>query len=459
MNTESQAELIGTLIQQNRDGVLLVDDQGRIVTHNTALVELLEQPAGTRFESTLRLGPVNLQRLLVRAAIAAGEQDAVGRPSPRSLDFPAELDVRHAPLPVRITSTPLPLPDGDRRLRLVTLRPELAATEAAPDQLGFTPGSPLESADAPCRARLELARKAVAAGIRLLLLGESGTGKTLLAQTLHHSGPRAAGSLVEIHCASLPQTALESELFGHARGSFPGASAERIGRLENADGGTLLLDEIGEISGSLEAALHRVLGDGRFERMGENRTRHVDMQVISTSSRDPGHPLDAGPLRAGLHHRLAGLTITLPPLRERPGDLDATIERWSRHTGMELTGQARDRLHQHDWPGNFRELRNLLGVLRLHAEPDGRLDAGVIRETLDGHRFEWGSPGTPTVPQTVYRPAPFTAAEEREREMLQAALAAHDGNRSRAAQSLRMDRTTLWRKLHRLRLIPDRRSS
>jgi len=124
-----------------------------------------------------------------------------------------------------------------------------------------------------------------------------------------------------------------------------------------------------------------------------------------------------------------------------------------------LSGQARDRLHRHDWPGNFRELRSLLEVLRLHAEPDGRLDEGAIRDALAGYRSEWGSLGTPTAPQTVARPAPFTAAEEREREMLQAALAAHDGNRSRAAQSLGMDRTTLWRKLHRLRLIPDRTPS
>jgi len=457
VNTESQVELIGTLIQQNRDGVLLVDDQGRIVTHNTALVELLGQPAGTRFESTLRLGPLNLQRLLVRAAIAAGEQDAVGRPSPRNLDFRAELDVRRPPLPVRVTSTPLP--DGNRRLRLVTLRPDLSATEVAPDRFGFTPGSPLESADAGCRARLELARKAAGAGIRLLLLGETGTGKTLLAQALHHSGPRAAASLVELHCASLPETVLQSELFGHARGAFPGASAERTGRIEEADGGTLLLDEIGEMSGPCQDALHRVLGDGRFERMGENRTRYAELQVISTSSRNLSHQLDTGRLHAGLYHCLAGLTVTVPPLRERPGDLDATIDRWSRHSGVELTDQSRRRLHHHEWPGNFRELRNLLGVLRLHAEPGGRINEATIREALEGYRPEWRPVGTPRAPHTTDRPAPFSAAEEREREKLQAALAAHDGNRSRAAQSLGMDRTTLWRKLHRLRLIPDRAPS
>jgi len=450
VTTESQAELIETLIQQNRDGMLLIDDHGRIVTHNNGLVELLAQPAGTRFETTLRLGPVNLQRLLVRAAIAAGEQDAVGRPGVLSLDFRAELDLKHRSLPVRITS--VPLPGGPRRLRLITLRLDLSANEIAADPSGFSPGSPLESADTQSRSRLELARRAVAAGTRLLLLGETGTGKTLLAQTLHHSGPRAAGSLVEIHCASLPQTMLGSELFGHVRGAFPGASTERTGRLEDADGGTLLLDEIGSMSPPLRAVLHRVLGEGRFERLGDNRTRSIDIQVISTSSHAPEPSSGHGRLDAALYHRIAGLAVTLPPLRERPDDLDATIERWSRHTGIALTGQARNLMHRHDWPGNFRELRNLFGVLCLHAEPGDRLDADALREALENS----GSAGSPAVAQAAIPPAPFTAEEEHERQLLLAALAAHEGNRSRAARSLGMDRTTLWRKLHRLRLVPDR---
>ncbi|MFO8005339.1 sigma 54-interacting transcriptional regulator [Thioalkalivibrio sp.] len=457
MNVETIVEMIRSLIQLNRDGVMVIDDQGRIVTHNTALVELLDQPRGTRFESTLRLGPVNLQRLLVRAAIAAGEQDVVGRPRWRAMDFRAAFDFREPPLPVRITSTALPLPGDDRQLRLVTIRPDVACAEIAADPDGFAAGSPLESAHAHCQAQLDHARRATAAGMRLLILGETGTGKTLLAKTLHRSGRRGAGPFVDVHCAALPGPTLESELFGHARGAFPGATAERAGRLEETAGGTLLLDEISAMSPLLQGALLRALDEGRFERMGENRTRHLDASIISTSSLDLRHRIAEGRFRADLYHRLAGVSVMLPPLRERPEDLDAIVDQWSAHHRIAITEAGRRRLRQHPWPGNFRELRNRLEALHLGASPGGRLGETEIGEAL--------SPQQEGPMSNAFReparlpgeaPAAFSAEEERERETLRVALAAHKGNRSQAARSLGIDRTTLWRKLHRLRLIQER---
>lgn len=457
MNPESSVDLIRSLIEQNRDGAMVVDDQGRIVTHNASLVELFEQPPGTRFASTLRLGPVNLQRLLVRAAMAAGEQDLVGRPRLETLDFRAELDFRQPPIPVRVTSLILPLPKGARRLRLVTIRAECAPAEIPADAAGFDPGSPLESADPRCQMRLGLARQATHAGCRLLLLGETGTGKTLLAQTLHASGPRGSGPFVEIHCAALPETALESEILGHARGAFPGATTERTGRLEAASGGTLLLDQVEAMPPHLQGILQRALGEDRFERLGENQPRQFDAHIIATSSRDLRQRVEAGEFPADLYFRLAGLSVLLPPLRERTADLDRVVERWSEHNRITISESGRRCLRDHPWPGNFRELRSLLEVLRLQTDAGGSLDGAAVAQAL-------ASPGAGTELAPNFQPdhlpesspPPFSAEEERERDELRAALAAHDGNRSQAARSLGMDRTTLWRKLHRLRLSTER---
>lgn len=457
MHLEALVELFNSLIQQNRDAVLVIDDRDRIVTHNAALVELLGQPRGTRFDSALRLGPINLQRLLVRAAIAAGQQDVVGRARWEALDFGAVLEIHKPPKAVRITSTPLPLMEQERPLRLVTIAADPAAGITAIDPQGPTPKSPLQSADPHCREQLDQARRAVATGQRLLLLGETGTGKTLIARTLHLYGQRGSGPLIDVHCAALPEFTLESELFGHARGAFPGASAEREGRIEAAAGGTLVLDEIGAMSPHLQAVLQRVLGEGRFERVGENRTRKLGANIISTAGTDLHQRLADGRFRSDLFYRLAAVSVRLPPLRERPADLDSIVETWAAKHRIAITAAGQQRLRQHPWPGNFRELHHLLEALRLRSPAGSTLTESEISQSLSGPEHEPIAnipPGSGRNPGQA--PPPFSPEEERERETLRAALAAHDGNRSLAAQSLGIDRTTLWRKLHRLRLIPER---
>lgn len=457
MHTEALVELFNGLIQQNRDGVLVIDDRDRIVTHNAALVEMLEQPQGSRFDSTLRLGPINLQRLLVRAAIAAGQQDVVGRARWEALDFEATLEFRKPPLPVRITSNTLPLPEHERPLRLVTIRTDVCTPGTTVNPGESTQVSPLESADPHCQERLNHARRAVAAGSRLLLLGETGTGKTLVARALHFSGPRASGPWIDVHCAALPEFTLESELFGHARGAFPGASAEREGRIGTAAGGTLVLDEIGAMSAHLQAVLQRVLGEGRFERVGENRTRTLEAGIISTAGMDLDQRVADGRFRPDLYYRLAGVTVHLPPLRERPGDLSSIVKAWSDRHSIAINAAGYQLLQGYPWPGNFRELHHQLAALRLRFPTGSTLTEHEIEETLSAPGYgtlgilRQGS-GQPPEPS----PPPFSPEEKHEREVLRATLAAHQGNRSLAARSLGIDRTTLWRKLHRLRLIPER---
>ncbi|AGA34587.1 sigma54 specific transcriptional regulator with PAS sensor, Fis family [Thioalkalivibrio nitratireducens DSM 14787] len=451
MSTDPYLALIQGFVEQFRDASLVIDELGRIVTHNRALAELLGQPADSKFDSTLRLGPVNLQQLLIRAAIDAGEHDAAGRPSSRALDFHADLVVRERPVRARIVTANLADPQRQRQLRLVRLQVVSAGDPEAPPG-GYAPDSVLESSDPDTRAALDLARRAAGAGRPLLILGESGTGKTALARELHRIGPRRHARLEELHGATIADAGLVSELFGHVQGAYPGADAERIGRLEYAHGGTLLLDEVAAMSPRLQAALLRVLDTGRFERAGENRIRRAEFHLIATSSADLSAGSRSGPaFRTDLYHRLAGITIRLPPLRERLADLASCLDRWSSHHGLKPDPALRERLAQHHWPGNFRELGHVLEWLRLQADSSGHIASHALAGVLPSIDAPAATPDAGEATEGLS----FSAKERKEREMLEAALTAHNGNRTLAARSLGIDRTTLWRKLHRLRLIPE----
>ncbi|MDJ0916763.1 MAG: sigma 54-interacting transcriptional regulator [Woeseiaceae bacterium] len=217
----------------------------------------------------------------------------------------------------------------------------------------------------------------------VLLLGESGVGKELVARALHARGPRSEGPLVKVNCASIPKELFESEFFGHVKGAFTGAHRDRVGRFQLADGGTLFLDEVGEIPLELQGKLLRVLQESEFERVGDDETRRVDVRVIAATNRDLAQLIDAGEFREDLYYRLSVFPIDVPPLRERGDDvvqlaqdfLKQTCQEFGRE-GLSLTRAQADQLMQYDWPGNVRELKNVIeravilspgNVLRLEA--------------------------------------------------------------------------------------------
>jgi DNA-binding NtrC family response regulator len=213
----------------------------------------------------------------------------------------------------------------------------------------------------------DVVRRAAGTRATVLILGESGTGKELIAQALHHESPRRDKPFIRVHCAALSENLLESELFGHEKGSFTGASARKEGRFELADGGTLFLDEIGEISPSVQVKLLRVLQQREFERVGGTQTLKVDVRIVAATHRDLTAEVKAGRFREDLFYRLNVVSVTLPPLRERKSDIPPLVshflEKYGESYGKEVKGLAPGTLQAllaHDWPGNIRELENAI---------------------------------------------------------------------------------------------------
>ncbi len=217
----------------------------------------------------------------------------------------------------------------------------------------------------------------------VLIRGESGTGKELIANAIHYNSPRASGAFVKLNCAALPETLLESELFGHEKGAFTGAVRARRGRFEQADGGTLFLDEIGDISPAFQAKLLRVVQEGEFERVGGGSTVVVDVRILAATHRDLEAAVAAGEFREDLYYRLNVVPITMPPLRERIEDIPELahflVAKIARHQGRELvlTDSAVRLLLRHGWPGNVRELESCLERAAIMGA-DGRIDRHAV---------------------------------------------------------------------------------
>ena len=270
----------------------------------------------------------------------------------------------------------------------------------------------------------------------VLIRGETGTGKELIANAIHYNSPRSRGSYVRINCASLPEGLLESELFGHEKGAFTGAVGVRKGRFEMADGGTLFLDEIGEISPAFQAKLLRVLQEGELERVGGSRTLKVDVRVIAATHSNLEAAVDAGAFREDLYYRLNVMSILPPPLRSRMEDLPDIVDHLLQRIGaaqgrsLSLTPAAQRRLAQHSWPGNIRELENCLERAAVMSA-SGEIDADLVH--IDRLRE---TPGA--APSAPVASAATGAADLDERGRVIAALEQSGWVQAKAARLLGM---------------------
>jgi DNA-binding NtrC family response regulator len=273
------------------------------------------------------------------------------------------------------------------------LREERDARDAAADVVGDSPA---------LRAAVDLARRVASSRSTVLLTGETGTGKEVLAGLIHRLSPRRDRPLVKVNCAALPETLLESELFGHERGAFTGADRPRIGRFEQASGGTLFLDEVGDMSPATQAKLLRVLQDQEFHRLGGTRILRTDARIVAATNRDLGERVRAGGFREDLLFRLDVIRIELPPLRERAEDVVALAHRFLREFSAQgsrplrgFTEGALRRLRGHAWPGNVRELRNAIERAVLMAEGP-RIRGEDLALSVDGPLEIPGGPATPS---------------------------------------------------------------
>jgi two-component system nitrogen regulation response regulator NtrX len=283
---------------------------------------------------------------------------------------------------------------------------------------------------------------------RVLITGESGTGKELVAAAIHSASRRRGRAFVTVNCAAIPRDLVESEMFGHERGAFTGATERRLGRFELAHGGTLFLDEVGDLSPEAQAKLLRTLETGELQRIGAEIATHIDARVLAATNRQLGDAVSHGTFREDLFFRLNVFPIELPPLRMRMEDLPALVNhlaaRIRPRQGMTFTAGALEALGSYSWPGNVRELANLVERLSILSGPV--IDAPDVRQVLPGNT----APGRPTnaAPQ-LGRPLTDTL-DEFERELLCAALAQAQGNMAEAARILQTDRANLYRRMRRL---------
>ncbi|MDQ3138943.1 MAG: sigma-54 dependent transcriptional regulator [Gemmatimonadota bacterium] len=444
-----------------RSQILLVDDETNIRRMLAALLReegftVAEAPNGNA--ALLQIDDVDPDVMLL---------DLLMPPGPDGLETLAALRERGRHLPVIMMSGKAQLTDAVRAVKLgafqflekplgpeavlVTVRAalELDRTRAENRALHAELGrrSALIGESAAMRQVRSLIARVAPTEARVLLTGESGTGKELAAAAVHAASRRAGRAFVTVNCAAIPRDLVESEMFGHERGAFTGATERRLGRFELAHKGTLFLDEIGDLSGDAQAKLLRTLETGELQRLGAEGSQRVDVRVVAATNRRLEDAVADGDFREDLFFRLNVFPIRLPPLRERLEDLPALVahlaERARPRQASPFTPDALEALAGYAWPGNVRELANLIERLLILSGPI--IDAPAVRQVLRG--------GAPPPPAAAALGRPLSdALDDFERAMIAAALAHAQGSIAEAARVLHTDRANLYRRMRRLGL-------
>jgi DNA-binding NtrC family response regulator len=333
----------------------------------------------------------------------------------------------------------------DRDKLLITVRNALEHGKLAGEVRRLRDRETILGQSGKIKEILHLIERVAPTDARVLITGESGTGKELVAKAVHRKSKRSGASFVEVNCAAIPGELIESELFGHEKGSFTGATAQRIGKFEQADGGTIFLDEVGDMSIPAQAKVLRVIEEGKVERVGGNKTIPVDVRVVAATNKNLPEEIKKGTFREDLYHRLNVIPIHVPPLRERREDIPVLVEAFMKdiceRNGMavrKIAAQAMEALVHQEWSGNIRELRNIVERLVI-------MSPGTVIETAE---LQTLAARTSTIDELVQTSQTFQEYKERAEAMfLRHQLEQHGWNVSKTAEAVEMERSHLYTKI------------
>ena len=440
---EDLLPLLEAIVSYIDEGVLLADRQGNILYQNPAAGELLGAPGNVPLQSLADIKGVDFIAALDKVLERAPETSSIDNPN--LIQFEMRIEAQGEPRDLTFHCCKACETHGNLRLVMIQDRTDQRRLQ---NLLSRSSGD-LITKDPAMLEILERVERVAPMQAPVLLQGESGTGKTHIARLVHRLSRRTKKPFIEVNCGAIPDTLIESELFGHVKGAFTGATQDRLGRFRAAHTGTLFLDEVSDIPLHLQPKLLRAIQEGRIEPVGSDRSVSVDVRIISASNRNLREMVDEGSFRGDLYYRLAVFPLVVPPIRERPGDIPLLFQHFCDKLkdrgypeAVECSNEARRMLMSYPWPGNVRELENAVEHAIICAVGNIILPESLPQDIRNFvGRDTRGNGG---------------ADSARELAEIERALADAKGNKSLAARYLGIDRTTLWRRMRRLNIDDSR---
>jgi PAS domain S-box-containing protein len=458
MRSSVPMELLESIVDLMEDGVIIALPDGAITYHNQVILDMFGMAKDSTPAMLSQIGDINWSKRMNRAAFDAGSQYGIAAVS----DSPMRIEEKvSAGATVRFLEiTVRRLFPGSRKnevrvivVRDVSPRRRLEATLQTPGICGLKTSSP------EMMRLFERARQFAASDASVLLQGESGTGKSCIARLIHHESRRSGHPFVEVNCAAIPETLMESEFFGHAKGAFTGAIDRNRGKFLAANDGTLFFDEIGEIPIHLQAKLLHAIEERRFHMVGSSETVAVNTRFISASNINLRDAVDRGQFRGDLYYRIAVIPLSIPPLRDRVGDIPVLIEHFlddltarGQNADVKFSKEAWQALLNYPWPGNIRELSNAVEHSVICANK-GKIEIDSLPQDI--RLYSQDISNLPVLRQRtpIEEERAGDEAMNTLRAELLAALKKARGSKAIAAQLLGIDRTTLWRKMQKTGIV------